>query len=104
MRRFGITPGVFILLIDAILGVAAWVAMERQVYALPPLFVFFVLDHPLTLAIVTLLICGVDWALHLTPGRAICAGLAILLVCLAAFYVREEAKRQERFAPTGHHE
>ena len=88
--RPGFTPGAFALFVDAVLCVSAWAALAHDVILVPPLFIFFTLDHPLFLALLTLVICAVDFALERTEARAVILGVAVVFLVLAAVHVRND--------------
>ena len=104
-RRWRVTFGFIALLGSLILHAAAWAALDGQTLLLPPMFIFFTLDHQFALAVVTFLMCALDVALKRTPGRIVVLVLAIIVLYFVAASVRDYAKRGSGEAAVhGNHE
>lgn len=78
-----VTAGAIALLAAAILYVATLFALERQDFLLPPLLVFFTLEHPILPAVLALLVCLIDVVVRHTVTRLLFTGIAVLLLLLA---------------------
>jgi hypothetical protein len=104
LRHPAITFGAFALFIDAVLCVSAWTALERQILLVPPFFVFLTLDHPLFPALLTLIICGIEYAIDHRAPRGLFLAIAIILVFLAAAHIRSEAGREQQSVDGWSHE
>ena len=104
VRRPSFTLGGFALFIDAILCLAAWTALERQIFLVPPFFLFLTLDHPLFLALLTLVICAIEYAVDRNSTRAVLLVLAILLLLVAASHVHGDAGKSEQYLDGGNFE
>jgi hypothetical protein len=91
-RRWRVTFGFIALLGSLVFHVAAWAAMDGETLLLPPMFIFFTLDHQFALAVIVFLICALDVALKRTPGRIVVLVLAIIVLYFVAASVRESSR------------
>ena len=78
-RRHVITLGRVLLLIEIYLLAAVHVALWRDAFIAPPLFIFFLLHHWMAPSILVAFICCCEFAWRRTLGTAAILFLAIVV-------------------------
>lgn len=96
--RSRVTLGALALCLYALLFLGAWMALYRQMILLPPIFIFFMLDHPMAPAVVAVVVCAIDYARKRTPARLLFLLIALGLVALTATHTVPRAPWEDERA------